>query len=403
MKIIVLAGGADQAALIIELKKRGHYIILIDYLNNPPGKLFADKHIEASTLDIDTIKEIAIKEKVDLVTTACTDQALLSIAKISEDLNLPCYLSYQSALNVTNKLYMKKKLSDNDIPTGRFIISDGTIPDDINISFPVVVKPIDCNSSKGVKKAYKENELNIYLDSALSLSRSKIAIIEEYKEGEEISADLYIENEKAKLLLVTGTYKIPNLNSFTIIQSHYPVVNEKEELEILKIAQKIADVFELINTPLLVQLIKSNNNFYVIEFSARIGGGSKYKIIERLSGVNIMNVYIDLILGIIPTVSPEKKSNYALMNYIYCNPGIIAEIQKLETLKKENIIDEFFYYKTIGMEIDKSETSSDRAAGFFIMDNDKLQISSKLQIADENIKIIDQNGNDIMKHGLYVC
>ena len=136
MKIIVLAGGEDQAALIIELKNRGHYVILIDYFTNPPGKLFADIHIKASTLDIDTVKEIAVKEKVDLVTTACTDQALLSIAKISEDLNLPCYLSYQSALNVTNKLYMKKKLSDNDIPTGKFIISDGTIPDDINISFP---------------------------------------------------------------------------------------------------------------------------------------------------------------------------------------------------------------------------------------------------------------------------
>ena len=52
MKILVLAGGADQIALIQELKARGNYIILVDYFENPPAKEYADKHIVASTLDV---------------------------------------------------------------------------------------------------------------------------------------------------------------------------------------------------------------------------------------------------------------------------------------------------------------------------------------------------------------
>ena len=44
MKILVLAGGSDQIALINELKSRGHEVVLVDYFDNPPAKSYADKH-----------------------------------------------------------------------------------------------------------------------------------------------------------------------------------------------------------------------------------------------------------------------------------------------------------------------------------------------------------------------
>ena len=43
MKILVLAGGSDQIALINELKSRGHITILVDYFENPPAKKYAEK------------------------------------------------------------------------------------------------------------------------------------------------------------------------------------------------------------------------------------------------------------------------------------------------------------------------------------------------------------------------
>jgi biotin carboxylase len=402
MKILVLAGGSDQIALITELQKRHHAVILLDYLYNPPAKEYADKHIIASTLDIDAVREAALLEKVDLVATACTDQALLTAAKVSEDLNLPSYISYQTALNVTNKAYMKKILLENNIPTAKYMITEKNMLENIDdFAFPLVVKPVDCNSSKGVEKVYKKESLKKSLEYALSLSRTKTAIVEEYKEGEEISADFYIEKGVVKLLLVTGSYKIPSRQSFTILQSRYPVVNENEEQELLQTAQKIVDAFKLDTAPLLVQFIKSNGVFYVLEFSARMGGGSKYKIIEILSGVNIMHVYADLILGINQTVHPEKKVNYALMNYVYCESGIIHEMRNFDTLKKARIMDEYFYCKTVGMEINRAESNTDRAAGFLITGNDKQDVASRLQIADKELKILDMAGKDIMIHGLY--
>ena len=400
MKIIVLAGGADQIALINELKKRGHKTILVDFFENPPAKPYADMHIVASTLDMNAVRDIAIRYKVDMICTACTDQALLTVAKVSEELGLPTYLSYQTALNVTNKTYMKKLMIKNNIPTSNFIISNQSC--NINVSklvFPVVVKPADCNSSKGVIKVNTPQDLLSPLQEAIAFSRTRTAIVEEYMDGEEISADFYVEGDQAKLLCATKSKKVRNTCSFTIIQSCYPAINEQQERVLLIIGQQIANTFQITNAPLLVQLICKGDNMRVVEFSARMGGGSKYKFIEILSNVNIMGKYVDLLMGHKPFVTPRKQVNYASTNFIYCYPGVIKRIEGLEFLRTQNVILDFFKYKTEGMEITQAKTSGDRPAGYIITADSKEELERKMLIADSTIKIIDTNDKDIMIHG----
>lgn len=342
MKILVLAGGSDQIALINELKSRGHKAILVDYFENPPARPFADKHIVASTLDVARVKEIAIQEKVDLITTACTDQALLTVANVSEQLGLPCYLSYQTGLNVTNKSYMKKVLTENGIPTAKFVILDKVDLDAVkNFTLPLVVKPVDCNSSKGVKRIDEIEDLPKYLEEAINLSRTKTAIVEEFKVGNEISVDYYVEGNEAKLLCATTSLKIRNRKSFTILCSDYPAVTEEQEILLRIIGNQVAAAFGLKDCPLFIQMIANGTDLSVIEFSARMGGGSKYNLIRVLSGVNIMKKYVDLVLGNKPSVEPSKQVNYCKMVYMYCNPGVFDHIEGLEELKQQGIVDTY--------------------------------------------------------------
>lgn len=402
MRIIVLAGGFDQIALIEELKRRNHIVILIDYFENPPAKPYADKHIVASTLDVDQVKKIAKDEKAELICTACTDQALLTVAKVSEDLNLPCYISYQTALNVTNKSYMKNVLMKNNIPTAKYIVSSTLDEASINsLKFPLVVKPVDCNSSKGVKRVDSVTELSEYFNEAVECSRSGLAVVEEYKEGQEISADFYIENGTVKLLSATNSFKIPHRRSFTILGSSYPGINNMQEAKLIKIATDITRVFELNNCPLLIQLIANGKDLSVIEFSARMGGGSKYRLIETLCGVNIMSKYVDLILGGCPSVLPSKKVNFCKVIYCYCKPGIFDHIEGLQDLKDEGIIAEYFIYKTKGMKIDHAENSGDRILGYLVVADNTEDIDVKIKKADSAIRVVDMAGNDILIHNLY--
>lgn len=401
MKILVLAGGSDQIALITELKNRNHEVVLVDYFENPPARPYADKHYCASTLDVDAVKDIAVEEKVNLICTACTDQALLTVANVSEQLNLPCYISYQTALNVTNKSYMKKVMSENGIPTSKFVILDKVDLDAISgFKLPLVVKPVDCNSSKGVKRIDDLDELPRYLEEAINLSRTKTAIVEEFKIGNEISVDYYVEGTEAKFLSATSSIKIKNKNSFTILCSDYPAVSN-EQTDILKtVGNQVANAFGLKDCPLFIQMIANGNDINIIEFSARMGGGSKYNLIHVLSGVNIMSKYVDLILGSKSSVSPSPQVNFCKMVYIYCNPGTLDFVDGLDTLKEEGIIEDYFLYKTKGMEITKAETSGDRPAGYLITASTAEELERKLEYADSHIHVISTSGTDIMMHGL---
>ncbi|WP_036932005.1 acetyl-CoA carboxylase biotin carboxylase subunit family protein [Prevotella sp. HUN102] len=401
MNIIVLAGGADQIALINELKKRRHRIILIDYFEDPIAKPYSDIHYQESTLDDVKVKQIAIKEKADMICTACTDQALLTVAKVSEELNLPCYLSYKTALNVTNKSYMKDTMINGNIPTAKYIITDCYRPNIIsNLDFPLVVKPVDCNSSKGVTKVYDHNALKKAIIEDIQLSRTRTVIVEEFKTGEEISADFYIEGNNAKFLCATKSKKIKNTNSFTIVQSYYPALTTEEEKKITHIANKIATVFELKDCPLLIQCIQSVDSFYIIEFSARMGGGSKYKLIEYISGINIMQTYVDRILGERPSITPIKNVSYATMNYVYSQNGTFRCIKGQENLLEKGIINEFFQYQKDGTTNNKHNTSSDRPCGYLVIANSEEEMEQKIIIADNSLRIIDENENDMMIHNL---
>lgn len=403
MKILVLAGGFDQIALIQELKSRGHIVYLADYFENPPAKPYADKHFQISTLDEDAVYQLALNEKVDLITTACTDQALMTVASVSERLQLQCYVSSETARNVTNKAFMKKKFSEYSIPTAKWTLLEDEkhykkeLPS--QLCYPLIVKPCDCNSSKGVVKVNNDKELEEAIVQAFQLSRSKKVVVEDFKEGEEVSIDVWKDSEGAKIMSVSGTGKIAeNEENFTIYQSKYPIdMSDKLIERIQDTAGKICMAFDLDNCPLLIQAIIKDDEISVIEFSARMGGGSKYKLIEYMAGVPIMKTYVNRILGdttqIVKPIWSDKKIE---LNYVYTYNGIVKEIVGFDKFIENGDIKEFFQYRPLGCETEKMTTSSDRICGFLIEEESFEKLLRLRHKIVEEVDVLDNSGKSIM-------
>lgn len=405
-KIMVLAGGNDQCALIEELRRyfNGEVeIVLVDINDKAKAVTYADKFLHISTMDKSAVLNAAKVEKIDYILTACGDQPLSTMVYVSEQLGIPTYLNEQEVRDLTNKRYMKEKMVANGIPTAKFIHIDtnwdGKLP---QFKFPIVVKPVDSNGSKGVKKVFVPEELEASLKEAFFYSLSGDVIIEEFKDGEELSCDFYVENGLVKTLSITASKKIKeNTKSFTIVQSYYPAPIAYKEERVREIAQKIADTWGLRDTPLLVQMIVSGDEYNVLEFSARMGGGSKYHLIQVLSGVNIMRVYVDMIMGKKPHVTPKKQWNNAIMSYVYCWPGEFVSLKGFEELKESGDIFSYFTYRMAPSMIEKSDTSSDRVAGFLVVGNSDDEVQRKLLYANEHLAILDSCNNDIMRHDLF--
>lgn len=403
MKALVLAGGYPQIALIRELKKRGIVTVLADWYEKPVAREHADIFYQVSTLDVEGITRVALQEQVDFLITACTDQALLTVAKVSEELGLPCYIDYQTALNVTNKSYMKKVFAQHQVPTAQFVVMGQLDEKAIShLRYPLIVKPVDCNSSKGVKKVRDLVELKAAFRDAVAMSRTKTAIIEEFVTGEEISVDVYVENGTAHVLCVSNSEKIAADDKFVIFRAKYPAVASETILEQIRdTAQKIADAFGLKDSPMLIQLITDGERVYVLEFSARTGGCVKYQLVKRVSGFDVIKAVVDLTLGIKPHVekqAPERK--YISNEFIYCYPGIYDHLEGAEELKQEGVISEYFVFKWQGAEFDGVENSGDRAAGFTIQADDLNTLLEKHSEAAKRLRVIDDQGRDIMRHDL---
>lgn len=395
---IVLGGTDDHILLIKKLQRKRYCVLLIDYNEDPPARKFADRFIKENILEKDIVLNIARNEKASLVVAACIDQALPVMAYVSEKLSLPCHLSYAKALQVTNKKEMKKVFSKHNIPTSKFVVSAiGNLVTTDHLGFPLVVKPLDANSSKGITRVNDLTRINDAIKYARENGRLGEVIIEEYAEGNEYSADVVIKDHEANVLMITESVKAEkNSNSFTIVQSFFDRQVHRKYAPIIKeIAEDIAIAFDLNNINLLIQLI-INDGVSVIEFSPRIGGGSKHYFIKKVTGFDVLECYLTAIISkSLPDINSDLLFEFGAISYLYADKGVFVELKGADELKHEGTIADFFHYKTSGMQIENHTTSSDRPAAYMVLDNDFRSFREKQEIAKRRIKIMNSEGTDV--------
>lgn len=411
---LVLGGTYPHRALIQKLKARGYYTILIDYLVHPVARDCADEHLQESTLDMDRVCELAEERKAELVISTCIDQANVTCCYVAEKLGLPKPYTYAASLNVTDKVRMKQILINNHIPTAQhYILSSLEEFNSERLCFPIIVKPADCNSSKGVRRIEKgDSEAGKYIEDALSLSRNGKAIIEEFLVGREIGADCMIINHKAHVVMTRERRKINKNNSDAIQQiygSFWPADLTENNVEKLRqIAEKIASAFDIDNTPLMMQTILHDDEIKVIEFGARIGGGDNYQIIEELTGYDIIQNSIRSFLGEPIEVSDLRKRQKLLMDtYLYVNPPRSGQNQEQlfgyisYNSTARSSIEYEKVYRQKGDSIGYKISSNNRVGCFVVGGYSEQELLKKQALVVNNMDVYDLDGHPIMRKDIY--
>ena len=403
MKALVLCGGIPQIALMQELKKRGVTVVLADMNEKVAGRPYCDKFYPVSVLDVDGVRNLAISEQVDFVITVCADQVLQIVAQVSEELGLPCYIDYKTAVNVSKKSYMKEIFNKYEIPTSKHVILEKISREAISsLTYPLIVKPVDSYSSRGVRKVLNYEELETAFGDAVTISRTDTAIIEEFVSGNELTVDVYVEEGKAHLLCVSNIEKIDDADRFVIYRTKYPAaIDEDVYNKVAEVSQSIADAFGLKNSPMLIQLITDGKKISVVEFCARTGGGDKFRLIEKVSGFNVVNAVADLTMGTYPHVEEcGKRQQYIVDEFLYCYPGELDHLEGFNELLADGTLTEYYQLKTKGAMFESIKSSGDRVAYFTIEAESLAELKERHARANETIKVVDVNGNDILRHDL---
>lgn len=400
MKALVLCGGMPQKYLIKILKERNIETVLADMNPKAPAVADADTFYSVSTLDEEGIKDVAVKEQVDFIISVCADQMLLVAAKVSEELGLPCYIDYDTARKVSDKELMKRVFWENGIPTSRYIVLGkldfSTIA---KLQYPLVVKPVDAYSSKGVVRVEDEDSLKAAFANAHEISRTGNVIVEEFVSGDELSVDLYVENGCAKVMCIRTLDKIPAIDGFIICRGRYPAqISQKTYLEIENVGQKIADAFGLKDTPMLIQMKVDGDRISVIEFCARTGGGIKYRLLPLITGFDVVEAVLELTLGNKPHYDGRKAEKYIVDEFLYCNPGELDHLEGFDELLEEGVIDHYDQFKAPGHAFTGIRSSGDRVAYYSVSADSFEELSSKHSKAGQAVRACGKDGEDLIRH-----
>lgn len=398
---LVLGGTAPHVLLVNKLHERGYHVVLIDYLLNPPAKQVADEHIQASTLDKNQVLSIAKEYNASLVISTCVDQANSVCCYVAEKLGLPHPYSYETSLYVTNKGLMKARMKEYDVPSSSYILAGKKKDVDwSDVTFPCVVKPVDCNSSKGVHRADSIDEAIPFVEEAIRLSQSDEAIIEDFCSGDEIQVDCVALDNDADVVMTRSKVKVAGGNE-NVLNSYGSIVPAQIPEEVVpklkQIATNIARGFDLHNTPFFYQAIVSGNHVDVLEFAPRVGGGLSYYMIKNFVGFDVVEATVDSFLGTrihMRHHAPEKIYRTCLL---YSKPCIFDHIEGFDDLKATGYVKEVFITKSKGDVIDGDMRSSNRVGSFIVEASSIQELNERMRYCICHVQVLDDKGNNMIQ------
>jgi biotin carboxylase len=197
-KIIILGAGVMQGPVIRIARELGYYAVVLDGSKDAPCISMADRFEHIDLKDKEAIEAFARnlqKEGGIGIMTAGTDFSA-SVAWVAEKLGLPG-IPYEAALNASDKGRMRECFKKAGVPSPDFItITKEDNLENISLSFPLVIKPVDNMGSRGCRRVDNKEELEQAAKAALGFSRCGRAIVETYMDGPEFSVDAIVWHEE---------------------------------------------------------------------------------------------------------------------------------------------------------------------------------------------------------------
>lgn len=366
MKKIAIIGANDfQNPLILKAKSLGYETHVFAWQDGSIGEKTADYFYPISIVEKDEILEKCKEIGIDAIATIASDLATLTVNYVAEKLGLPGN-SLECTKKSTNKYEMRKAFKEAGVATPGFEIVSS--PEDIeklsDMEYPLIVKPTDRSGSRAITKIYKKEELEEAISKAIENSFEKKAIVEEYIEGNEFSAEGITYKGEHKFLTITrkATTGAPHF----IETGHIEPAGLSKDMEekIYNELTKALTALKITNSATHSEFkITPNGDVRIIEIGARMGGdciGSD--LVQISTGYDFVKMVIDVAMGNKPSFEKVTEPKIAVIRFIFNK----KDLEDFERVKKETPELIYFVSKIEDISSHKVVDSSSRF-GFYIL------------------------------------
>lgn len=395
-KLLVIGAGIGQVPVIKKAKGMGIHVSVVTQPGKQPGIALADEIYYQDIYERDAIVKWAKENNITAVISDQNDLMMPTVAYVAENLGIPGN-TYEQTMAYCNKNTYRDNCDKIGNPVPRHIAVDSADYDfsTFDCPLPWIVKPADSQSSVGVKKIEKKEDLIPALEFALGKSKTHSVIVEEFFSGSEVVCEGFISEGKYYLLAFADRKYFKLQDLMIPSQTCFPSRINPELLDrIVEYEEKMAGFvnpkFAIVHSEYLIN--EKTGEIRVVESALR--GGGVYissHLIPLATGVDINEIVLKKSLGIAVDVKTEiKKSYHKAAGYIcfYLPEGRIHSISGIEVLKdlpSVNMIclDEI----TVGQKTEKMLHKGLRKGPIIVSGDSREELEENIKKVQETLQI----------------
>ena len=410
--LLVLGSNVGSTDIVRYASANGAYTIVTDFYpkEKSPAKLIADESIDISTADVEKLKKVILEKGVTGVWAGVSEFNLMKAMELCNYFHFPFYCTKEQWDSIENKSMFRLKCQKFNVPCPITYFIGSEIPSYkySEFKYPLVLKPIDSSSSKGVFICQTENELKLHLEESLHYSDSNNIIIEEFFKGDEFSAHYTITNGKVSFSSMDNRYPISihegNVTTIPIARIYPSTFLDEYVKQVNNSVISLCESLNLNTGVIFVQGLynRTTNKFCIFEAGLRCAGEAPYRILDRVNGVNFMHNFVDYaLLGENTDFDSTKENPY--MNGKIC--GVISFVSRGGTVGKiigleetSNALNSIIDYECrypVGSETPNGDTLRQIMIRFILVCDSMKQMISDINYINKNVSVFDSFGNEL--------
>jgi len=347
-KVLILGVASVQMDAILELKKMGYETYACAMAKDGPGANVVDHFEEINILDVEAIKKYIVENDISVVYSVGSDLAMPVACQVSKLLNMPHFVSEETAVICNNKNLMRTTLGTDFKGNVKYQVVKN-IEEEVKLIYPFIIKPADSQGQRGVKLINTYEEYLSSFEESQRHSRSGLVILEQYISGPEISVNGYLVNGDIKFLIPSDRETWPGYTG--LIQKHVVPAKKlttKSSNELKNIIESACRKLNINNGPVYLQMKLEEDKPYIIEITPRLDGCHMWNVLEYYTGVNLLKLTFHHLLNKdtseLNNLKKEIKDGFVL-EFICQKPNTTADYTEYKN-EIENSLYNFNYYKS---------------------------------------------------------
>lgn len=412
-RLLILGGTSSSLDLVRLAQSMGIYVIVTDEsdVSQRVAKQIADEVAMVSTNDIPGLTKLVKEKNIDGAFCGPGEFNLKNLIDLCDQAGLPCYSTPEQWRICSNKKTFKEYCIRNGVPTACEYSIDDFKPDrkDTDIGYPLIVKPVDGCSSKGISICNTREEVVKAYEIALNVSKCKSVVIEQYIDnGGSIFSFRYVLDDGVYYPYLTfDTYIADPLEKKYLISAFTYFPSRYTDTFLRDLDQNVRNMFRdmgLKNGVAFIQSIPYKGKIYCHEMGYRLSGGMIYKITTPLMGINDMQMMLRYALGgkmvtphEIDRIRLKREDMVLAQLMIPLDCGTIGSIGGLDEIMRKDYIVDFLRYYEVGATIVPRVmgTLEQHFGRFTLQAENKDEMISVVKEIQEKLQIQNTLGEDM--------